>query len=63
MAIQQDDLAQHIWGEWLPKALETAEVKCLPRPEVIGQGLESVTKGCELIAAGVSGKKLVVTGI
>lgn len=47
----------------MPKALELGQLKCLPRPEVVGQGLEAINHACELILKGVSGKKLVVGGI
>ncbi len=47
----------------MPKALELGQLKCLPRPEVVGQGLESLNLACELGRKGVSGKKIVVSGI
>jgi len=47
----------------MPKALELGQLKCLPPAEVVGQGLESINHGCEVMRKGVSGKKLVVSGI
>ncbi|KAK5941858.1 hypothetical protein PMZ80_005809 [Knufia obscura] len=61
--LSQPDLHKYIWKEWMPKALELGQLKCLPRPEVVGQGLEAINHACELILKGVSGKKLVVGGI
>lgn len=59
----QDDLLEYIWKEWMPQALEKGELKCLPRPEIVGRGLDSVNKACEMMGQGVSGSKLVVTEI
>jgi len=47
----------------MPRALEKGELKCLPRPEIVGRGLESVNEACEIMGKGVSGSKLVVTDI
>lgn len=54
------DILKTVW-EWLAKAMEEKQVKYLPRSEVVGKGLEDVQKAVDLLAKGVSAKKLVVT--
>ncbi|OJD32208.1 zinc-binding oxidoreductase [Diplodia corticola] len=50
-----------VFGTFLPKALEDGRFKCMPRPEVVGEGLESLQKACDVLKGGVSAKKIVVT--
>ncbi|KAB2577996.1 Dehydrogenase orsE [Lasiodiplodia theobromae] len=50
-----------VFEQFLPKALEDGRFKCLPRPEVVGEGLESLQKACDVLKGGVSAKKVVVT--
>ncbi|KAF5664742.1 oxidoreductase [Fusarium heterosporum] len=49
-----------LWAEWLPGALEDGSMRCMPYPEVVGKGLESIQSAVDLMGRGVSGKKLVV---
>lgn len=50
-----------VFEQFLPKALEDGRFKCLPRPEIVGEGLESLQKACDVLKGGVSAKKVVVT--
>ncbi|KAL1640445.1 hypothetical protein SLS58_006943 [Diplodia intermedia] len=50
-----------VFEQFLPKALEDGRVKCMPRPEVVGEGLENLQKAFDILKGGVSAKKLVVT--
>ncbi|RMY91633.1 hypothetical protein D0861_02949 [Hortaea werneckii] len=45
---------------WLGSALDTGLMKCLPRPEVVGKGLEHCQEACDRMLKGVSATKLVV---
>ena len=63
LSIDQDDLREYIWGAegLLVKKLGVEHgLKCLPEPQIVGQGLEMVNEACRLMGDGVSGKKLVV---
>ena len=48
-----------IW-RWLGGAMAEERIQYLPRPEVVGKGLEDVQRAVDLLAKGVSAKKLVV---
>ncbi|KAI7213977.1 hypothetical protein KC333_g6276 [Hortaea werneckii] len=45
---------------WLGSALDKGLMKCLPRPEVVGKGLEHCQEACDRMLKGVSATKLVV---
>jgi len=49
-----------IW-QWLNKAMEENRIKYTPQSEVVGKGLEHVQQAVDLLAKGVSAKKLVVS--
>jgi NADPH:quinone reductase-like Zn-dependent oxidoreductase len=49
-----------IW-QWLHKAMEENRIKYIPQSEVVGKGLEHVQESVDLLAKGVSAKKLVVS--
>ncbi|KAM0145560.1 hypothetical protein ACHAQE_011205 [Botrytis cinerea] len=49
-----------LWANFITPALEQGKLKCLPKPYVIGRGLESVEEGCLANKKGVSAKKLVI---
>ncbi|KIX92674.1 uncharacterized protein Z520_11526 [Fonsecaea multimorphosa CBS 102226] len=64
-AVSSDDfttnLATKVY-QWLETALEDHRMQCMPAPEVMGKGLESVQAAMDKLASGtVSGRKLVVT--
>lgn len=48
-----------VWP-WLNEAMERGDMKYLPKPEVVGNGLGDIQKACDLLEKGVSAKKLVV---
>lgn len=54
-------LGKYIFGDFLPKALQTGSFVPAPDPEVVGQGLESIQRAFDVQRKGVSAKKLVVT--
>lgn len=49
-----------LFEKWIPAALESGQLKCMPQPFVVGHGLESLQEACDLMSKGVSAKKLVV---
>ncbi|EXJ66654.1 uncharacterized protein A1O5_10325 [Cladophialophora psammophila CBS 110553] len=54
-------LAPKVW-DWLESALEDHRIQCMPPPEHMGEGLESIQDAMDKLAGGtVSGRKLVVT--
>ncbi|KAF3770207.1 GroES-like protein [Cryphonectria parasitica EP155] len=60
MDVSRDPCGKAVWEDWLPGALADGSMKCKPDAEVVGKGLESVQKAVDLVAKGVSAKKLVV---
>ena len=54
------EVGKAIW-QWLDKAMEENRVKYMPQSEVVGKGLEEVQQAVDLLAKGVSAKKLVVS--
>lgn len=60
IAFQHKDIGEAVWGKYVPGALESGSLKCLPEPMVIGKGLEHVQKGMQTNKDGVSAKKVVV---
>ena len=55
-----NEITHELWSNFLPKALESGQFKCVPEPMVVGKGLESVQKGLDENKKGVSAKKVVV---
>ena len=47
--------------QWLNKAMEENRIRYMPQSEVVGKGLEQVQQAVDLLAKGVSAKKLVVS--
>ena len=58
--IAVDPMTQPFWVEYIPKALESGQLQCLPEPFVVGKGLESIQEGVDANKKGVSAKKVVV---
>ncbi|KIX09865.1 uncharacterized protein Z518_00946 [Rhinocladiella mackenziei CBS 650.93] len=56
---KKDEVGKTIWM-WLEKALKEGRFKCMPQAEVVGKGLEDVQKAIDILAQGVSAKKLVI---
>ncbi|KAL4899890.1 hypothetical protein BDW74DRAFT_105833 [Aspergillus multicolor] len=55
-----NDIATPIWNDFVTPALENGRIQCLPRPTVVGKGLEAINEGLRKCKVGVSGTKLVV---
>ena len=53
-------LTHPLWRDYITKALESGQLKCLPEPMIIGKGLESCQAGLDENKKGVSAKKVVV---
>lgn len=56
-----NEVGQGVWVDWLGEALEQGQLKPCPQPMVAGEGLESIQKGLDLLKAGVSARKVVVS--
>lgn len=54
------EAAKEIFGTWLPAALASGAMKCLPEPKVVGQGLEKIQEAIDIAGEGVSAAKIVV---
>jgi NADPH:quinone reductase-like Zn-dependent oxidoreductase len=54
------DFSFPVWENFVTKALESGDLKCLPPAKVVGSGLESLQKAFELRDGYVSGQKVVV---
>lgn len=59
--LQEKRVGEGVYVDFLPKALETGQLKPKPDPKVIGHGVESLQDGVDQIKKGVSATKLVVT--
>lgn len=55
-----DQITHILWAEYVPEALASGQLKCLPEPMVVGKGLESIQKGLDENKKGVSAKKVVI---
>ncbi|KAK3613751.1 hypothetical protein LTR56_027700 [Elasticomyces elasticus] len=55
-----NELTHDIWSGYVTQALEDGKLRCLPPPQVVGKGLESVQKGLDANKKGVSAKKVVI---
>lgn len=53
-------LTHPLWKDYVTKALESGQLKCLPEPTIIGKGLESCQAGLDENKKGVSAKKVVI---
>jgi NADPH:quinone reductase-like Zn-dependent oxidoreductase len=49
-----------VWEHFVTKGLESVKLKCLPKPLVVGKGLESLQEALAKAKAGVSAQKIVV---
>lgn len=55
-----NSLTHNLWAEYMTPALESGQLKCLPEPHVVGNGLEHAQAGLDLNKKGVSAKKVVI---
>jgi NADPH:quinone reductase-like Zn-dependent oxidoreductase len=60
-AIKDDEVAGHVYNEYLPKALAAGNFVLAPEPQVVGHGLQAIQGAVEMHKMGVSARKLVVT--
>jgi hypothetical protein len=58
---ESPDIAEAIWGNYIPAALADGSFQAKPDAIVVGTGLEKVQEAFELHKQGVSAAKLVVT--
>lgn len=54
------DVGSEVWDQYIPTALATGKFQFKPDPFVITGGLASIQDGIDLLAKGVSAKKIVV---
>ncbi|RJE18357.1 Alcohol dehydrogenase GroES-like domain protein [Aspergillus sclerotialis] len=54
-------IADAIWRDFVPEALESGRLKALPEASVVGNGLESIQHGLDVQKRGVSARKVVVS--
>ncbi|KAL6714189.1 hypothetical protein ACLMJK_008684 [Lecanora helva] len=59
--IMMNHVGKAVYNDFLPKALEAQTFTPAPEPLVAGKGLESVQGAVDLLAKGVSAKKVVVS--
>ncbi|KAL7752932.1 hypothetical protein RI367_001382 [Sorochytrium milnesiophthora] len=55
-----NDAATPVWTEYVTPALESGKLHCLPKPTVVGKGLEQLNDALKKLKAGVSATKLVI---
>ena len=60
-AIKNNDVGDVIYRDFLPKALAAGDFKVAPEPQVVGRGLGEIQKGMDILKAGVSATKIVVS--
>ncbi|KAK5195186.1 hypothetical protein LTR99_002572 [Exophiala xenobiotica] len=61
LLMQDKALGNAIYHDFLPAALKSGQIKPLPKPEVVGNGVESIQAALDKQRAGVSAVKIVVT--
>lgn len=55
-----DDITIPIWEKYITPALKAGQLRCVPKPVVVGHGLECLQEALDKNRAGVSATKLVV---
>jgi hypothetical protein len=59
--VESPDIAEAVWGKYLPAALADGSFQAKPNPIVVGTGLEKIQEAFERHKKGVSAAKVVVT--
>lgn len=59
--LKNNEVGPMIWREFLPAALAQGRYRCVPEPEVVGDGLETIQKAVDIYNKGGSTRKVVVT--
>ncbi|KFY98085.1 hypothetical protein V500_01802 [Pseudogymnoascus sp. VKM F-4518 (FW-2643)] len=54
-------IGERVWGQFVPQALASRQLKPLPKASIVGYGLGEIQHAVDIQAAGVSAKKIVVT--
>ena len=54
------DVGEAVFKEFLPRALESGQVKPFPPSSVIGKGIDAIQGGVDRLRAGVSATKVIV---
>ncbi|KAJ9605297.1 hypothetical protein H2200_009954 [Cladophialophora chaetospira] len=57
----RNEVGPAIYNDFLPAALKSGQFRALPEAMVVGHGLEKVQEAMDVLKAGVSAKKVVVT--
>jgi NADPH:quinone reductase-like Zn-dependent oxidoreductase len=57
---QEPEVADEIWGKYVPAALTSGKLVASPKALVVGKGLEDVQNGLDRQKEGVSARKVVV---
>jgi NADPH:quinone reductase-like Zn-dependent oxidoreductase len=60
MIFAVNEVAAPVWREYVTPALESGRLQCLPKPILVGKGLESIQGALEKMREGVSAAKIVV---
>lgn len=60
MIFAYNDIVIPVFKDFVTPALQAGKLQCLPRPTIIGKGLECIQEALEKSKAGVSATKLVV---
>lgn len=58
--LTEPEVAQAVWGKYVPEALANGSLICKPDPMVVGKGLEHIQAAMNRHKQGVSGQKVVV---
>ncbi|KAJ5357428.1 zinc-binding oxidoreductase CipB [Penicillium brevicompactum] len=56
-----ETIGEVIWGDFVPRALESGQLKAKPEPLILARGLENIQNGLDRQKAGVSAQKIVIT--
>ena len=59
--VVENGIGERVFAEFLEQALDCGKYVCSPEPVVVGRGLESLQDGVDVLAKGVSARKVVVT--
>jgi NADPH-dependent curcumin reductase CurA len=60
VALADSYIAEAVWAQYVPEALENGTLKAKPDPTVIEGGLEKVQEACDKLKEGISFGKIVV---
>lgn len=58
--LKENEVGDAVYVNWIPAALDSGTLKCLPPARIVGRGLEDIQLGLDAWGAGVSAEKIVV---